>query len=129
MDVNRLGVCGLLLFASCYSFGQTIYGQGTESCGKWVELRRQDDMSMYMGYVAWAQGFIANSTIKGMDKNYLIEVRKGVGNSRKSDIKYKFKKYDYYALVALLDNACRADPTQKFYEAVDSISHRIVSQY
>lgn len=81
----------------------TVYGAGTVSCGKYLELRRANDRGQEFQVLAWADGFIS-----GHNRNTLVadQVR---------------GKIDDETILAYLDKYCRDNPLHDLVKGVVSL--------
>lgn len=90
--------------------GRWVYGIGTESCGSWMEGRRQltaykaggkfrdEDFMAYISHASWVFGFIS-----------------GAGWDSAGDV--TTRQTDTDGIAAALDKACADDPTRDISQA------------
>ena len=77
-----------------------IYGAGNQSCGKWVEARREKDFFNYTPLVDWTQGFITAASMAG----------------------FRLKEADGAAVRVFLDEYCERNPTSKINDAAYNLT-------
>ena len=93
--MRRLLIVGVVL--SAFAAGSalearkqnyTTYGVGTQSCGQWLEARRDTNKSFYFQLGSWVQGWVSSAGYYGT----------------------VLKKTDTAAMDAWVDNFCSANP-------------------
>jgi hypothetical protein len=83
----------------------TVYGAGTVSCGKYVEVRQSNKSGELYQFSAWIDGFLTAFTIY----------------NPKADCDYINSKKDDAALLLWLDNYCKENPLDNFHLAIQSL--------
>jgi hypothetical protein len=76
----------------------TTYGVGIESCGKWLENRRNRPVDWSM-QIQWVLGFVSAAGYHGSD----------------------MKQSDYAAMASWIDNYCTANPLNDIDDATKSL--------
>jgi hypothetical protein len=92
----------MLAISSVPASSVRVFGYGLDSCGMWTDARRTQNANNLV-YASWVIG-------------YLSGVNQGVVTLVKKDI---LVDQDVHALLAWIDNHCRANPLDKIYRALE----------
>lgn len=76
-----------------------VFGVGNESCGRWLEVRR-DDNDLASSYIHWVSGWVSAST---------------------HDSALRFNKTDIESMAAFTDKYCRENPRSSIAEAANDL--------
>ena len=100
--------CGLLLVClmtvAPWAFSQTVSGAGTKSCRALLQAAEMESKQAVDTYVSWSQGFVSSYNWANPGR---LQVR-----------------VDHAGLLLWLIRYCTANPTEKFYEAVQAAIHQ-----
>jgi hypothetical protein len=88
-----------------------IFGHGLSSCGKWTDVRRSQSPDN-IAHASWAIG-------------YLSGINQVISAYEKKDI---LIRQDAQALLAWLDNYCRANPLETVGKALDLLTDELVKR-
>jgi hypothetical protein len=94
-----LFACLTILVGPAAATDVTVFGAGTQSCGKF--LASAEHSADRVGYWGWAAGFLTAT----------------------NDIKNQQVSIDMDGAMAWVENYCRAHPLDPYFVALDALSH------
>ena len=97
-------IIACLVFASGNAPAQTVSGAGTKSCRAFLQAAEMESKAAIDSYVSWSQGFVSAY-------NWANPGRRQV-------------RVDHAGLLHWLLQYCTANPTEKFFEAVQAAVHQ-----
>ena len=104
----RILVLAVLLAGSFSAHGYTIYyGAGTNSCGKWVEERK--DRQNWRPAIAWIQGWVSAAGY--------YDAATTLGYNASGDL----FRTDVKAMTAWVDNYCRQNPSDLIRDSAKAL--------
>ena len=97
-----LVVCAVLVgsLIACPSVAQTVSGAGTKSCRGFLQAAEMESTAAIDSYISWSQGFVSGY-------NWANPGRQEV-------------RLDHAGLLHWLLQYCNANPTDKFFQAVQA---------
>ena len=88
----------------------TVYGVGQTSCGRFIAAREEKDETALAVFTAWMEGFMTALT--------LFDERRHPGDFAGGK--------DELSLLLWLENYCRANPLNDYFQAVTSLTNELI---